>query len=92
MGEKKQYLSIETLPASFLLPYAEKSFNMIPDTEEFVLVKSRIIQVRDFIANTNSKGDLEKLKNLKIFLDEISRRRKTNWREYYPWLESFFNE
>jgi hypothetical protein len=29
----------------------------------------------------------EAIKNLKVYLDEIDRRRNTNWRNLFPWLE-----
>lgn len=30
--------------------------------------------------------DKEKIEDLKVFLDEMDKRRKTNWREIFPWL------
>jgi len=40
----------------------------------------------------NSDGDPEKLKTLVRFLDEKDRRRNTNWRSVYPWLEEFVEQ
>jgi hypothetical protein len=31
--------------------------------------------------------NIREVDNLKIFLDEIDRRRKTNWKELFPWLK-----
>jgi hypothetical protein len=36
------------------------------------------------IENTPVNNDM--IKTLKIFLDEIDRRRNTNWRNLFPWL------
>jgi len=34
-----------------------------------------------------SKPNLEQINNLKIFLDELDRRRNTNWRKLFPWIQ-----
>jgi len=35
--------------------------------------------------------DAESLRQLKVFLEEIDRRRKTNWQKSFPWLVEEFN-
>ena len=33
--------------------------------------------------------NIEEIENLKIFLNEIDRRRNTNWQELFPWLAEY---
>jgi hypothetical protein len=40
--------------------------------------------IRDRILSATQDDDEKQ--NLKIFLDEKDRRRKTSWREIFPWL------
>lgn len=35
----------------------------------------------------NAKQNPEQIKNLAVYLDELDRRRNTNWKEVFPWLE-----
>lgn len=51
---------------------------------------------RDFISKKYMEGtfrqipvdpDIKQIKNLKNFLDQIDKRRNTNWREIYPYLD-----
>lgn len=86
----QQCLELDTLPASFLLPYISQAVDIIPKEPKFNFSRSRVEMLKEFIENKNSIGDKIKLKQLKIYIDEISKRRNIDWRNYYPWLESFF--
>jgi len=51
----------------------------------------RAIQYMQGIANEIESRDVNvvEVKNLFVFLDEKDRRRGTNWRELFPWLEKY---
>jgi hypothetical protein len=34
-----------------------------------------------------SSADTQEIENLKLFLNEIDRRRNTNWKELFPWIQ-----
>ena len=38
---------------------------------------------------SSNKGNTQEIKDLIIYLDEIDRRRNTNWKTTFPWLEEF---
>lgn len=40
----------------------------------------------------NSQPDLRRMQDLKIFLDEKDRRRGTNWKTVFPWIEKEFKK
>jgi organic radical activating enzyme len=89
---KQEYLDLDTLPASFLLPYLSKSLEYIDSINHHPWQRERIENLKIYLEKQNSQGDKNKLKKLKIFIEEISKRRNIKWIDYYPWLESFFNE
>lgn len=41
------------------------------------------------IAHANR--DVTQINNLKVYLDEIDKRRNTNWKELFPWLNKIWN-
>lgn len=89
-GRKQEYLDLDTLPASFLLPYLKKSLEYIDSIQHHPWQRERISNLKMYLEKQNSQGDENKLKKLKIFIEEISKRRNIQWIDYYPWLESFF--
>lgn len=65
----------------------ERIFAVMPDTnthQHEAVVRMQGIQkyLQQFTSN-----NIEEIKNLHIYLDELDRRRKTNWREIFPYLE-----
>jgi organic radical activating enzyme len=38
---------------------------------------------------SSNKGNTQEIKDLIIYLDEIDRRRNTNWKTIFPWLEEY---
>ena len=36
--------------------------------------------------------DVSRIEDLKVYLTEIDRRRGTNWRELFPWLDQTFTD
>jgi hypothetical protein len=53
-------------------------------------------QAREYMAGIKSQvgschRDILKIKQLKIFLDEMDSRRNTNWRQVFPWLTKEFD-
>ena len=41
---------------------------------------------------SNSVENREQLRNLKLYLDELDRRRNLNWYSLFPWLNEYFKE
>ena len=63
----------------------EKIISLFPENNEYQKQsKEHMIGIAKQIASTPRDG--EKIETLKIYLDEIDRRRNTNWREIFPWL------
>lgn len=63
----------------------EKIISIFPDKTEYQQQsKEHMIGIAKQIASTSK--DNEKIQTLKIYLNEIDRRRGTNWHELFPWL------
>lgn len=56
------------------------------DGEYFIHSYEHMLGISKQIAAKNK--DKDKIQELKIFLDEIDRRRNTSWRNIFPWLEN----
>jgi organic radical activating enzyme len=65
----------------------EKVINLMPNQTE---AQKNALEHMKGIANQIEMApkNPEMIKTLKIYLDEIDRRRNTNWRELFPWLEN----
>jgi len=86
----QDYLDLDTLPSHFLIPFLSKSIEYIDSIQHHTWQRERIENLKTYIEKTNSSGNEIKLKKLKIFIEEISKRRNIQWIDYYPWLESHF--
>ena len=58
---------------------------MPTDSEFQTQSREHMIGIAKQIAANGSK-DHEQIDTLKIYLDEMDRRRNTNWKELFPWL------
>jgi hypothetical protein len=74
------------LPGDIFRSDFEKILSLMPEDNETQRDHKQLMQG---IANKSamSTTQIEKVYNLKIFLDEIDRRRGTNWKLLFPWLE-----
>ena len=92
----QQFFSAVCPGPSYLKPYIlggdifEEDFNRI-----FALMNTDTHQEKEAVKymkgiwaeiKSSTKND-EEIDKLKIFLDEIDRRRNTNWKELFPWLK-----
>ena len=95
-----QYFSPAILTHRFLHPsifdYSvfEKDFENIlstmqEDTWQQQKAKANMEGVIARLKKDGTHTDAEEVKKLKIFLDEIDRRRGLNWKETFPWLAEF---
>lgn len=83
------YLKGEIVGGNFFIDDSKKILSLMPElNDEDKQAKNYMFGILNQInlARTNK----EQLKNLKIFLDEKDRRRHTNWKNLFPWLEKFF--
>lgn len=63
----------------------ENIISLFPENNDYQrLSKDHMIGIAKQIASTPRVE--EKIETLKIYLDEIDRRRNTNWKELFPWL------
>jgi hypothetical protein len=44
------------------------------------------------LQSANAQPNIGETRKLRTFLDEMDRRRHTDWRKVYPWLEPIFEE
>jgi hypothetical protein len=64
----------------------ERILAVMPESNDLqITVKKQMAGVANYIKN--SKRNSEKIKNLKDYLDELDRRRATNWRDLFAWLD-----
>jgi organic radical activating enzyme len=64
----------------------ENIFSVMPDDTWQHKHAKKMMQGLQLEFNSQNKN-LEEIKKLKIFLDEMDRRRHTDWRNTFPWLE-----
>ena len=75
----------EIFPEDFFKEDFDKIINLMPTDSEFqIQSKEHMIGISKQIASLPKNQ--EKIDTLKIYLDEIDRRRNKNWREFFPWL------
>lgn len=68
----------------------EKILSLMPeDTDIQRSQKSMMNGIAESLKNTDA--NLEKIKNFKLYLDQLDQRRKTNWRALFGWLDQDFN-
>jgi hypothetical protein len=64
----------------------EKILQIMPtDTENQRTARQQMMGLCKMISE--SPPDWEKIQNLKLFLDELDRRRQTDWKTVFPWLD-----
>ena len=64
----------------------DRIFNLLStdtDSQQEVLVRMEAVQKQ---LQQSTEYNRKEIKNLHIYLDELDRRRKTNWRETFPYL------
>lgn len=68
----------------------EKILNLMPDDTK---VQQGQKQMMLGIVNQSKQcvNNIDKINSLKTYLDNLDSRRKTNWRELFPWLEQITN-
>lgn len=80
-----EYFKLDALGYDIFKNDIEEIMNLMPiDNDEDIIAKDYMSGIFNEIKN--SKLSERKLKNLIIFLNEKDRRRKTNWKEVFPWL------
>lgn len=77
-------------PDIFGIKFWEKDIKNILDC--MPTENERDIITKKYMAGTlnqlpNTEPDYQKIKTLKYFLDQLDKRRNTNWREVYPYLD-----
>ena len=82
----EQYLH----PKIFSYSMWQQDFKRIYDTLKQGTIEQREVFVRlqglEKQLKTVSQHDSEQIENLHIYLDELDRRRATNWRSLFPYL------
>lgn len=85
------WLQAETFGEKIFKHDAEEILQLMPqDTEENKNAYNYMKSLFDFI-NATKTPDLENAANLITYLNEIDRRRGTNWRTTFTWLKQFDN-
>ena len=85
VSDQTQFLDIGILPRDEVLPAIQQSLEIVANPDDFAY--QQIQRLESYVVNKNSLGDRTALLNLQAYLTELDRRRKTDWRVYYPWLE-----
>jgi organic radical activating enzyme len=79
------YMNPDIFDADLLDPYFAQVLESMPaDTWQQQEARKYMQGVRQQIAST--KKNPTEIKKLRTYLDELDRRRNTNWRETFPWL------
>jgi organic radical activating enzyme len=69
----------------------DRAINLMPtEFPEHQSVKNYLIGIREQAGNTGI--DLTKIEQLYIILEQLDKRRNTNWRSVYPWLVDLFQQ
>jgi organic radical activating enzyme len=87
----KKFLEIETLPRKYLQPALDRIMHTIENHGLYEL-ESRLEIIKHTIENVCGEGNIQQMQNLKNYLDVLSLRRNTDWKQYYPWLVEIFDE
>jgi hypothetical protein len=81
----QDYLKLDVLGEETFANDIDKIMACMPtDTEQDLLAVEYMSGILNQIRGT--KLNINRTQNLIIYLDEKDRRRKTNWREVFPWL------
>lgn len=84
-----EVLRPDIFPEDFFAEDFEKIISLFPENTTYQKQsKDHMIGIAKQIASRPK--DIEKIDTLKIYLDEIDRRRNTNWKELFPWLRQEF--
>jgi len=79
------YMNPDILDPEFFDPYFAKVLEAMPaETWQQQEARKYMQGVRQQIASTEK--NITEINKLRTYLDELDRRRKTNWRETFPWL------
>jgi organic radical activating enzyme len=79
------YMNPDIFDAELLDPYFAQVLEVMPaDTWQQQEARKYMQGVRQQIAST--KKNSTEINKLRTYLDELDRRRNTNWRETFPWL------
>ena len=93
-----QYMSTAVMTYSFLRPgifgkgFFDSDFDAILRTMPLNTWDQResVKYMKGIVAQVNScEQDLEEIQKLIVYLTELDRRRNTNWRTTFPWLEQY---
>ena len=80
------YLKLNVFGHDVFKDDIKKIMSIMPtDTDEDLLAKEYMQGILNEIVSSTSKQ--QQIKDLIVFLDEKDRRRKTNWRDIFPWIE-----
>ena len=85
IGDQKNYLQPGIFGGDFWNDDFKKIIDLMPegsDTDQHTKNYMRGIQLQI----SSQDLDIDQLENFQIYFDELDRRRKTNWREVYPYL------
>lgn len=85
---KPAFLSPEVLPYRINQSAINEVLSLMP--EETWLdkwCKERLAGAVEVMENS-PEGNAELMKDLRVYLDELDRRRSTDWRKTFPWLQS----
>lgn len=79
------YMNPDILDADFFEPYFAQVLEVMPaDTWQQQQAQKYMQGVRQQIASTEK--NITEINKLRTYLDELDRRRNTNWRKTFPWL------
>lgn len=65
----------------------EKILKVMPENNESqITAKNQMLGLAQYVKNSSKNS--QRIATLKLYLDELDRRRSTNWRTVFPWLDT----
>lgn len=85
------YLKLDILNGKLFDQDIKNIMNLLPNTSEQDQAAYKYMEsILEKVKHASNKP--EEIKNLAIYLDELDRRRNTNWRVTFPWLEKEYTK
>lgn len=81
--DRMPFLELNTIPLKLIVKEIDESIALLPDWSRDRLAGLKVL--------LDPAGNVDKMKNLKHYLDELSKRRNLNWQETFPWLTEVLN-
>jgi organic radical activating enzyme len=90
-GKEKQYQNPRRFPNGFWDKDFERILSLMPtDTKQEKNAYKYMEGISKYVNNSDKDGNTVELTKLMHYLNEIDRRRNTNWQKTFPWLEEYY--